>query len=635
MKSVILGTAGHVDHGKTALVKALTGVDTDRWAEERERGITIDLGFAPFPSNSDDLEISVVDVPGHEDFVKNMLAGATGIDLLLLVVAADEGPMPQTREHLWIARLLGVERGVVAVTKSDLVDPEWCDLVSESVREELVRTLAPETEWPLVTVSAATGQNVEALRDRLLEAAREVRARRDDDLFRLPIDRSFSVRGVGTVVTGTVWSGRIDASADVRILPGDRVVRVRGLQVHGRQTESAAAGQRAAVALVGVDRDEVGRGQLLVTDSVWRSTRFVDARVELLPDSAWPLKHWQRVRFHLGTAESLARVVSFDRESIEPGGQGIVQLRLEQPVVARAGDRFVIRFYSPVTTIGGGVVLDPWARRHGRAGFSPPDFAAADDGRRRLRSLLKGRAEGASAGELAVLTGLAPAAVAAELDRLQTEGVIREIATRWYSAAAIQSARESLLEALSGAHAAESGARGASLESLRSGSGMAVPVVNAALADLEEAGVIRIAGSVAALADHVPRLGPEQEALAADALSRIQAAGLTPPTLKELSAALAVRADELLQVLKFMAEDGRLVPVTADLYYGSGAISEVKQRVKMALGGGKPAAPAELREALGVSRKYLIPLLEYLDGVGFTQRTESGRVLRDPGPAGL
>jgi len=634
MKSVILGTAGHVDHGKTALVKALTGVDTDRWAEERERGITIDLGFAPFPSGSDELEISVVDVPGHEDFVKNMLAGATGVDLLMLVVAADEGPMPQTREHLWIARLLGVERGVVAVTKSDLVDPEWCDLVSESVREELARTLAPEIEWPLVTVSAATGQNVEALRDRLLEAAREVHARRDDDLFRLPIDRSFSVRGVGTVVTGTVWSGRINASADVRILPGDLVARVRGLQVHGRPTESAVAGQRAAVALVGVDRDEVGRGQLLVTDSVWRSTRFVDARVELLPDSPWPLKHWQRVRFHLGTAESLARVVSFDRESIEPGGHGFVQLRLEQPVVARTGDRFVLRFYSPVRTIGGGVVLDPWARRHGRAGFSSPALAA-DDGRRRLRSILEGRAEGASAAELAVMTGLAPAAVDAELDRLQAAGVIREIATRWYSGAAIGSARESLLEVLSEAHAAESGARGVSLESLRSGSGMAVPVVNAALADLEEAGVIRIAGSVAALAEHVPRLSPEQEALAAAALSRIQAEGLTPPTLKELTAVLAVRGDELLQVLKFMAEEGQLVPVTADLYYGSGAISEVKQRVKTALGGGKPAAPAELREALGVSRKYLIPLLEYLDGVGFTQRTESGRVLRDPGSAGL
>jgi selenocysteine-specific elongation factor len=633
MKSVILGTAGHVDHGKTALVKALTGVDTDRWAEERERGITIDLGFAPFPSDSDALEISVVDVPGHEDFVKNMLAGATGVDLLMLVVAADEGPMPQTREHLAIARLLGVERGVVAVTKSDLVDSEWCDLIVESVREELARTFGPKTDWPIVTVSAATGENIKALRSRLLGEARDVRARRADDLFRLPVDRSFSVRGVGTVVTGTIWSGRIATSADVRILPGDRTARVRGIQVHGRQTESAAAGQRAAVALVGVDRDEVARGQLLVTDSVWRSTRFVDARLELLPDSTWPLKHWQRVRFHLGTAESLARVVLFDDELIQPGGTGIVQLRLERPVVARAGDRFVVRFYSPVTTIGGGMVLDPWARRRGRADVSRAVLKAGDGGRGHLRLTLEEQLDGASASELAVLTGLAPAAVGGELARLEVEGAIREINARWYSCEDIEAAREALLEALSAAHAAESGARGVSLESLRSGSKVSAQVVNAALADLEEAGVIRIAGSVAALADHVPRLGPAQEALAAAALGRIQAAMLTPPTVKELSAALAVRGDELLQVLKFMAEEGQLVAVTADLYYGSGAISEVKKRVKAALGQGMPAAPAELREALGVSRKYLIPILEYLDGVGFTQRTEGGRVLKETGPA--
>ncbi len=401
--------------------------------------------------------------------MKNMLAGATGVDLLLLVVAADEGPMPQTREHLWIARLLGVERGVVAVTKSDLVDPEWCDLVSESVREELERTVAPKTDWPLVTVSAATGQNIEQLRSRLLAAAREVRARRDDDLFRLPVDRSFSVRGVGTVATGTIWGGRIGTSADVRILPGDRTARVRGIQVHGRQTESAAAGQRAAVALVGVDRDQVGRGHLLVTDPVWRSTRYVDARVQLLPDSPWPLKHWQRIRFHLGTAESLARVVSFDRELIRPGESGFVQLRLERPVVARAGDRFVLRFYSPVTTIGGGVVLDPWAQRRGRAGFSRAGFLADDDASRRLRLMLEEQTDGASAAELAVLTGLAPAAVDGELAELQSEGVIREINARWYSSTAIEAASKALLETLSGAHAAESGARGVSLESLRPG----------------------------------------------------------------------------------------------------------------------------------------------------------------------
>lgn len=628
MKSVILGTAGHVDHGKTALVKALTGVDTDRWAEERERGITIDLGFAPFPSDSEDLEISVVDVPGHEDFVKNMLAGATGVDLLLLVVAADEGPMPQTREHLWIARLLGVERGVVAITKSDLVDAEWSELVSESVRDELQKIIGPDVDWPLLTVSAATGENVDELRRRILSVAREVRARRDDDLFRLPIDRSFSIRGVGTVVTGTVWSGRIDTSVDLRILPGDRTARVRGIQVHGKQTGSAAAGQRAAIALVGIDRDQIGRGDLLVDEPVWRSTRFVDASVELLPDSSWPLKHWQRIRFHLGTAESLARVVIFDREPIGPGESGFVQLRLERPVVARAGDRFVVRFYSPVTTIGGGVVLDPWARRRSRAGPADAELRAKDEDGRRLRAILERQKGGISASELAVLTGLAPRALEEELRRLRDDAVIREIEGRWFDSTAVHDAGRSLLAVLAEAHAAESDARGVSLESLRSGSGFAVSLVNASLADLQESGRIRIVGAVAALADHVPRLSPQQEALASAALSHIQSAGLAPPSLKELSASLGVRGDELLPVLKFMLEEGELVAVTADLYYGSGAISEVKRRVKATLGHGKPASPAELRQALGVSRKYLIPLLEYLDGIGLTQRTESGRVLR-------
>jgi len=244
MKSVILGTAGHVDHGKTVLVEALTGVNTDRWEEERQRGITIDLGFARFPTGSEDLEISVVDVPGHEDFVKNMLAGATGIDLLLLVVAADEGPMPQTREHLWIARLLGVERGVAAITKCDLVDADWRTLVTESVRDR-VAAIMGVADWPVVSVSAVTGEGLDALNARILEAARAVRARRDDDLFRLPVDRSFSVRGVGTVVTGTVWSGRIESGAEIRILPADRSARVRGIQVHGVDVQRARAGQGA------------------------------------------------------------------------------------------------------------------------------------------------------------------------------------------------------------------------------------------------------------------------------------------------------------------------------------------------------------------------------------------------------
>ncbi len=627
MRSVILGTAGHVDHGKTALVETLTGINTDRWEEERQRGITIDLGFAPFPPGPDGLEISVVDVPGHEDFVKNMLAGATGVDLLLLVVAADEGPMPQTREHLWIARLLGVERGVVAISKSDLVDAEWLELVTESTLEELGR-IFPENEWPVYPVSAVTGVGVDELRSAVYEAAGRVRARREDDLFRLPVDRSFTVRGVGTVVTGTVWGGRVEVGAEVRIMPDDRPVRLRGIQVHGREAQAARAGQRAALALTGVDRSEVGRGDLLTADPVWRASRCLETELFLLPDCPWPLKHWQRVRFYLGTAETMARVVLHGRQALPPGVRGPVQLRLERPVAPRAGDRFVLRFYSPVTTIGGGVIVDPWAERRPRGGSARLESLAGADLTDRLRQLAETRREGVSRPELAVLLGESPARLQAAVDQLAGAGQIRELGGRWFGRAAIEAARSALLEALAQGHARDEGARGVSLESLRSGSSWPADLVNAVLADLREEGVIRVDGSVAALAEHVPRLTPHQEKLAIAVRKRIHSKELSPPTLKELSVELGVRTETLLPVLKFLAEAGELVAITPDIYFDVRAVEDVKGRVRGFLEGGRAASPSELRQALEVSRKYLIPLLEHLDGLGLTRRTGEGRVLR-------
>jgi selenocysteine-specific elongation factor len=630
MKSVIIGTAGHVDHGKTALVKALTGVDTDRWEEERERGITIDLGFASFPSESDELELSVVDVPGHEDFVKNMLAGASGIDLLLLVVAADEGPMPQTLEHLWIARLLGVERGVAVISKSDLVDREWRDLVADSVREELVNVFGP-VDWPVVHASAVSGDGLDELKSAILRAADEAHARLDDDLFRMPVDRSFSVRGVGTVATGTVWSGRIAAGDEVRILPGDRAARVRGVQVHDRDVEGARAGQRAALALVGVDRVQLGRGHLLVSDPVWRETRYLDARLQLLPGAPWALKDQQRLRFHLGTAETLARVVLYDAERVQPGGQAMVQIRLERPVVARAGDRFVVRFYSPVTTIGGGVVVDPWAVRRSRAkGLGTEGYREFEEASvaRRTSHVLRARDGGATADEIALLAGASPADVAAALEQLARDGVARQVDGRWHPEESLRAAREATLERLAAGHARQAGARGVSLQSLRSAIG-APALVNAVIADLQREGAIRIEGSVAALADHVPSLDAGQQAIAAAAAASIRAAALSPPTLKELAADLEVREDAVLAALKFLADEGSLVPVTPDLYYDPGAISQAKELMRGLLGKSGAATPSQLRGALGVSRKYLIPLLEYLDAEGFTRRTAEGRVLRE------
>ena len=632
MKSVIVGTAGHVDHGKTALIEALTGVNTDRWEEERRRGITIDIGFAPFELESQELEISVVDVPGHEDFVKNMLAGATGVDLLLVVVAADEGPMPQTREHLSIARLLGVKHGVAAVTKSDLVDADWRALVVEAVREEL-ETVLGSNEWPVVPVSAMRRDGLTELREALLHAASRVSAKRDDDLFRLPVDRSFTVRGVGTVVTGTVWSGRVQAGMEVDILPGDRRARVRGVQAHGGEVAAAWAGQRAALALVGVDRADVGRGDTLTVDPIWRSSHYLDVWLELLSDSRRKIRNWQRLRFHLGTAEMMARVVLYERDQLQPGEAGLAQLRLERPAVARSGDRFVVRFYSPITTIGGGVVLDPWASRRSR--LSTDEAASLQAARRldveeRLAPAVAGRPDGVSALDLAVIVGANSADIEKLLRAQADAGALREVSGSWFAEHSFQETREAVLKALAQGHARDAEARGVSLESLRSSLDRPVGLVNAVFSELAKLGAVRIDGAVAALPEHVPQLKPQQQEMAEAAVERIRLGRLMPPALKELAAELRAPESQVVSLLKFMARDGRLVAVTPDLYFDSAAIKEAKERLTAALAGGRAASPSELRRALEISRKYLIPLLEHLDAAGFTRRTSQGRVLRDP-----
>ncbi|HET9947609.1 MAG TPA: selenocysteine-specific translation elongation factor, partial [Longimicrobiales bacterium] len=355
---MILGTAGHIDHGKTALVRALTGVDTDRLPEERQRGISIELGFAELPL-ADGLRFGVVDVPGHEAFVRAMVAGAAGMDVVLLVVAADEGVMPQTREHLAIVELLGVPELVVAITKCDAVDEEWLELVEAEVSELLART--PYAGARTLRTSAVQGTGLEALAGALAAAAERVRARPRDDLARLPLDRVFTIQGTGTVVTGTLWSGTLAAGDRVRVLPQGVEARVRSVQVHEREVERAYPGDRTAVALAGegASRDVIERGSTLITAPDWPATWMLTTRVSLLPDTGWSLAHNQRVRVHHATAEVLARCALLEDAPLAAGEHGWVQLRLEAPLAARARDRLVLRAYSPMTTIGGGVVAEP------------------------------------------------------------------------------------------------------------------------------------------------------------------------------------------------------------------------------------------------------------------------------------
>ncbi|HJR41137.1 MAG TPA: selenocysteine-specific translation elongation factor, partial [Gemmatimonadaceae bacterium] len=397
---MILGTAGHVDHGKTALVKALTGVDTDRLAEEKRRGITIDLGFAPLVL-ADGQTLGVVDVPGHEAFVRNMLAGATGVDLAMLVVAADEGVMPQTREHLAILSLLGIRGGVIALSKADLADADWLELVSDDVRSLVAGTPLGGSE--LVPTSALTGEGLERLRVALTSAAAALPRRDARDLFRLPVDRAFSVRGTGTVVTGTVWSGTLERDATVRILPGGRVARVRGIESHGRPLDRALPGTRTAIALAGVEVHEAPRGTTLVSDEGWAATTLLLAEVALLDDAPATLGPRTRVRFHLGTTDVGARLVA-PGGAIARGEHRQARVVLDEPVVARAGDRFVLRSASPLHTIGGGIVEDPQPA-HRRARPSATRSAGA---RERLeRALHAAGAAGVSRSSLPVRIGVA------------------------------------------------------------------------------------------------------------------------------------------------------------------------------------------------------------------------------------
>ena len=624
---IVIGTAGHVDHGKTALVRALTGVETDRWLEERKRGLTIDLGFARLDLDPD-LETGIVDVPGHEDFLKNMLAGATGIDVLLLVVAADEGPMPQTREHLAIARLLNVRRGVVALTKSDRVDEEWLELAIETTRE-LLDEEPTRTSWEIVPVSALTGDGIEPLREALRKSTAGIRGRSDDDRFRLPVDRSFSIRGTGTVVTGTVWSGAISVGDTVSVFPGGGSARVRALQVHEDPRSRVTAGRRCAVALVGVGPAAVERGSVLADPSEWEPSERLGVRVRALAGRARPLRHGQRLRVYLGTREVMARLQTPDRQPVAPGGTAWAVLALEAPLLARTRDRAILRFYSPVTTIGGVRVaeLNP-----------PPDWPARTESWERILNDTPAEAI-AAAVALEGLRGLPVATSSIRIGRrsLTLETAAEEagcvcIGDRWFAADAAARAMEAVEESMARLHAADRRAPGVSKEAVRSA---LAPVCDLQLAEtavrqlLAERRLLE-SGPQLALPGQVPRLTPEEEEARRELAATIGAAGLQPPLVAELGRMLRLDRAVLDDLLRLLQESGTTKAVTPELHVAAEALEAMESRVRALLADGDPAAPARFKEAFGLSRKYLIPLLEYLDRGGVTRRTTEGRVLARP-----
>jgi len=631
VRHVVVGTAGHIDHGKSTLVRVLTGIDPDRLKEEKERGITIDIGFAHLDLG-DGLTLGIVDVPGHERFVKNMLAGVGGIDLVMLVVAADEGVMPQTREHLAICQLLRITSGLTVLTKADMAEPEWLELVTEDVRGFLRGTFLDGR--PVVPVSAKTGEGLDALRGQLGELARAVPARSTDATFRLPIDRVFTIRGFGTVVTGTVAAGQVGVDERVEVYPRELSAKVRGLQTHGQAVSAAVAGQRTAVNLQGTERAAIERGDVLSLPGLLRPTFMLDATCELLADAPAPLKTRQRVRFHIGTSEVMARVHLLDGNELEPGGHGYVQVRLEAPVIALPRDRYVIRSYSPMVTIGGGELLDvapPKARR------SPALLA-------RLAVLERGEPPavieehvrrvgpgGARTADLRARTPFGPEALRGLLADLTARGRVLLVDREWYvHADAAQRLRDEAVAALGAFHAREPLKPGMSKEELRTRLGGLDERVFLPLLDrFATAGAIAVEKDKVRLAEHQVRLDPRQQALLDRLEAEFREAGVAPPSVEEAFAKLHMSRAEDQALLQVLLDERRLVRVKEGLYFHAAPLRDAESRVAAFLRERKEITPQDMKDLLGITRKYAIPLLEYLDGQRLTVRVGDKRILRE------
>lgn len=621
--AAVVGTAGHVDHGKSTLVRALTGIDPDRLEEEKRRGMTIDLGFAHMDLPGG-IRVGFVDVPGHERLIRNMVAGAAGFDAVMLVVACDEGVMPQTREHLDILRFLRVPRGVVALTKRDLVDEEWLALVEEDVRGFLRGTFLQDA--PVVPVSAKTGEGLTDLVAALERVVASGSTRRADGPVRLPVDRCFHVAGFGTVVTGTLWSGTIRPDDTLQLMPSGRTVRVRGLHSHGQAVSEVRAGQRAAVNLLGVSKDEVVRGDVLVSPGAFEAATSLDVRLQLLPRTP-VLRHGERVRLYLGTAEVMGRTFLLEGQTLEPGQAAFAQLRLESPVTAAFGDPFVVRRFSPLLTWGGGEVLQVNPVRHRRR--DPTVVArlqtleSRDPQAAVLLALEAAGLSGATLADLVRRTGLVASAVQAVLEQVQSQGLAAPYRDRWFHEDVLRGAETDALEALAAYHRSRPWRRGMPhgdwLTLVRRVAGVAAELVvdRLALQVVQEEGYVRTG-------DHHPALTPEQAGAVQRLREWLERAGVEGPSRHEVQQALGAPAEVAIQVL---LDAGDAVELR-ELLYGRTAVSQATAAVAEALRQRGALTVAEVRDVLGTSRKYVLPLLEYLDTSGVTRRQGDLRLPR-------
>jgi len=629
MKSVIVGTAGHIDHGKSALVRALTGTDPDRWEEEKRRGITIDLGFASLdltPPGSETIHLGFVDVPGHERFVRNMLAGVGGIDIVLLIISADEGIKPQTREHFDICRLLSIPRGITVLSKSDLVDPETLEVVRAEVADFVRGSFLEDA--PIVPVSALTGAGLDQLRDALAKVAADVPAKSASVPFRLPIDRVFTMKGFGTVVTGTLISGAIDREQEVEVLPERHRTRIRGIQVHGEASDRAIAGQRTALNLAGLATEELHRGQMLVLPDTLRATSTVDTWLTLLP-TANPLKQRAPVHVHAYAGETVAQVTILEGDVLRPGASGYVHLHLANPATLVPGDRFIIRQFSPLVTIGGGEVLDNsprWRRRQLEHHLEFLSTIRLGDPKSQLFARTSRRAEdGLLLAEAVAETGWTQATVQAVAAQLAENGSILRSGDLLVSREDLDRATEDVRFIIERFHDQNPLAQGISREELREKAALSSVAFELVLHLLTSNTKAEMHGDLVRLPGRGVQMKDEEAEAKQIIETAFSSAGLKVPALKDVLAGLKVDRTRAQKIVTLLLRDRILIKLSDDLVFHRGALDQLKQQVRTMKSQAPQIDVAKFKDATGVSRKYAIPLLEYLDRERVTRRVGDAR----------
>ncbi|MFC1798421.1 selenocysteine-specific translation elongation factor [Thermodesulfobacteriota bacterium] len=634
MTPIILGTAGHIDHGKTSLIKAVTGIDTDRLKEEKKRGITIELGFASLDLPGGQ-RLGIVDVPGHEKFVKNMVAGATGIDMVAMVIAADEGVMPQTREHMEICTLLGIEHGLVVLTKTDMVDAEWLELVKEDIQSYMQGTFLEEA--PVVPVSSATGDGLPEFVDTLHTLCAEIDARQPGGIFRLPIDRVFTMKGFGTVITGTLVSGQVNVGDSVMIYPTEITSKVRGIQVHSQSAESASAGMRTAINFQGIEKTAVERGEVVALPGTLKANYMVDGTFDYLAANKKPIKNRSRIRFHAGTSEVLGNLVLLEADELAPGDTGLVQVRLESPICLIKDDRFVIRSYSPIRTIGGGQVLNPIPLKHRRfkndilsglkslAGGEPQDVVAY--------AIDASGYRGTSLAELKIMANISDKQIHQTLQNLLSHRTAVQVDKEnqiYMHQNSFDKLQATLLSSLEAYHHAFPLKTGMPKEELKS---KLPPPVNARIYNLLLNQVVKSEAIVQTedtvrLSSHSVSLGADQSDIRKKIITAYLGSDLTPPYFKELCKTLKLDLGPAKDVLMLLLKEGVMVKAKEELFFHQEAIDRLKGKLIDFFAAHDELTTPQFKEMTGVSRKYLIPLLEYFDAQNVTIRVGDVRKLR-------